>query len=401
MLKLRRASHKMIPEIFELQSEAFGFPVQHFEELLERDPWFEPSNILALFSHNILVSCLQIFPKPVRIGSTSARMGGVGNVATHPKYEGKGYATWLLREAIRLMRAEGYGFSVLFTKIPDFYRRLKWEIASPRYKYVISASKLDSGGSSNFQVGTLQEDDLAAVMQMYEAVNERRSLSVLRPRECWRRQLDHRLDETERSIVIKNGKHVLAYGRYTMTERRIWVIEAGYSPGPNPRKALRELLSFIGNDALREGRSHISIYMPPDHLLVREVLERGGRDETRDSSGLMIRIISLRNLLEEILPKLNNHILDLSSIRRVRIQTEEETASLLVRDGEIKIVEQKKGDEVYRVRHRVLAQHLTGYLTPLEALKKGLARAKPSVAKFIDTLFKPEKPPYFWRYDRF
>lgn len=401
MLELRRASYEMIPKIFELQSEVFDLPVQHFEELLERDPWFDPSNILVLLSRSRLVSCLQIFPKPVRIGSASARMGGVGNVATLPKYEGKGHATKILREAIQLMRAEGYGFSVLFTKIPNFYRRLKWEIASPRYKYVIPATEVSNWNSGNFQVEFLQRRNLAAVMRMYEAVNEHRSLSVLRPKECWRRQLDHRLDETARSVVIKRGKHALAYGRYIMTERRAWVIEAGYSPDPSSGKALRELLTFIGKDALRKGRSHISVYMPPDHLLVREMHRRGGRDKTKASSGLMIRIISLRDLLERILPESNKRVLDQDFTRRVRIQTEEEATSLAVRGGEIEIVTPRKGDDIYKVRHRVLAQHLTGYLTPLQALEKGLVKAKPSVAKLIDALFKPERPPYFWRYDRF
>ncbi|MEA1904600.1 MAG: GNAT family N-acetyltransferase, partial [Candidatus Hadarchaeota archaeon] len=272
MFKTRRSSRKMVPEVLRFQSEVFGRPVQHFEELLERDPWFEPKNTLVLLSRGRLVGSLQLFPKPVRIGGASVRMGGVGNVATHPGYRGRGHATRLLEETIQLMRDGGYGFSVLFTRISDFYRRLKWEIASPRHKYVISALRACGESSGNFRVDPLRVNDLPAVMKMYEAANERRTLSVLRSRECWRRQLDHRLDETARSIVIKKGKHVLAYGRYKMTKRRIWVIEAGCSPGPDSRTALQELLAFIGKQALSEGRSHISVYVPPDNPLVREVL---------------------------------------------------------------------------------------------------------------------------------
>lgn len=401
MSEIKRASREMIPEILRFQSETFGFPVQHFEELFERDPWFEPKNTLVLLSRGRLVSSLQLFPKPVRVGGASTRMGGIGNVATHPRYKGRGHATRLLKRAIQLMREEGYGFSVLFTKIPDFYRRLKWEVASPRHKYAISALRASSRSSGNFQVAPLRVNDLAAVMKMYEAANERRTLSVLRSRECWRRQLDHRLDETERSVVVKRGKHVLAYGRYKMTERRVWVIEAGCSPGPDSRAALQELLGFVGKHALREGLSHISVYVPSDHLLVSEVLVRGGRDETKIDSGLMVRIISLESLLEEILPELNDRVSDQHFSGRIRIQTEEETTSLVIRSGEIKIAARKKGDDVYKVGNRVLAQHLTGYLSPSQALEKGLARAKPSVAKFVDALFKPKKPPYFWRYDRF
>lgn len=401
MLEIKRASRETIPEILRFQSEAFGLPVQHFQELIERDPWFEPENILFLLSHGKLVSSLQIFPKPVRIGGASARVGGIGNVATNPRYREKGHATRLLKKTIQLMRDEGYGFSVLFTKIPYFYRRLKWEVASPRYKYVISAAKASGRSSDNFQVDPLRVNELDAVAGLYETTNKRRTLSVLRSKECWHRQLDHRLDETARSVVVKRGKHALAYGRYRTTRRRVWVIEAGYSPGPDSRATLQKLLTFVGNHALREGRSHISVYTPPDHPLVREVLTRGGRDETKASSGLMVRIISLRSLLEQILPELNARVSDQRLSGRIRIQTEEEAVSLVIRSGEIKIATQKRGDEVYKIGNRVLAQHLTGYLTPLQALEKGFAWAKPSVAKLADALFKPERPPHFWRYDKF
>jgi predicted acetyltransferase len=401
MFEIKRASRETIPEILRFQSEAFGLPVQHFQELIERDPWFEPENILVLLSHGKLVSSLQIFPKPVRIGGASARMGGVGNVVTHPRYRGRGHATRLLKETIQLMRDEGYGFSVLFTKIPDFYRRLKWEVASPRYKYVISATEASGRNSNNLQVAPLRVNDLDAVAGLYETTNKRRTLSVLRSKECWHRQLDHRLDETARSVVIKRGKHALVYGRYRTTWRRVWVTEAGCSPGPDSRATLQELLTFVGNHALREGRSHISVYVPPDNPLVREVLARGGRDETKASSGLMVRVISLRSLLDDILPELNTRVSDQLLSGRIRIQTEEEAVPLVIRSGEIKIATQRKGDEIYKVGNRVLAQHLTGYLTPLQALERGLARAKPSVAKLVDALFKPKRPPHFWRYDRF
>ena len=57
-------------------------------------------------------------------GSSPLRMGGIGNVCTHPEARGKGYATLMMEDAVRYMTEAGYPISCLFSDVGNrFYHR--------------------------------------------------------------------------------------------------------------------------------------------------------------------------------------------------------------------------------------------------------------------------------------
>jgi len=398
--EIRPATQGEIPEVLRFQAKCYGLPEAHFRELSERDPWFKPENILLLHSSDKIASCLQIFPKPIRIGSASVTIAGVGNVATHPEYRGRGYATRLLERAVELMKDRGYGLSILFTKIHGFYQRLGWGVACPRYKYVIPAAEGRHRDPSEFQVEPLKQDDLNDIMHIYEASNKRRMLSVQRSAECWRRQLSHRLAEEIESVVVRKDGEILAYGRFTATAERLWVIEAGSPRGDKFEAPFRELLEYARARAREKGLNYMSAYIPPDIRLADEILKSGGRDETRSWSGLMARVVSLESLFESILPELNERASDKEISGRIQIRTGEGEIPLKIEPGGVEVAETGTGAP-YRVQQPTLAQHLTGYLLPTQALAHGLAQADAATAKLLDALFETEIPPHFWRYDRF
>jgi predicted acetyltransferase len=398
--EIRPATRDEIPEVFQFQAKCYGLPEAHFRELSERDPWFKPGNILLLRSSDEIASCLQIFPKPIRIGSASVTIAGVGNVATHPGYQGRGYATRLLEQAVGLMKDRGYGLSILFTKIHGFYQRLGWGIACPRYKYVIPAAERGHKDSGEFQVEPLEQDDLNAVMRIHEASNKRRTLSVQRSAGCWQRQLSHRLAEEVGSVVARKDGGALAYGRFTATPKRLWIIEAGSPRGDKFEAPFRELLKYARARARERGLDYISAYIPPDIRLADEILKSGGQNKTRSWSGLMVRVVSLERLFKSILPELNERASDKGISGRIQIRTDEGEISLKIEPGGVEVAKTGSGAP-YRVQHPTLAQHLTGYLPPTRALAHGLAQADAATAKLLDALFETEIPPHFWRYDRF
>ncbi len=398
--EIRPATLDEIPEVFRFQAKCYDLPEAHFRELSERDPWFKPENILLLRSSDEITSCLQIFPKPIRIGSASVTIAGVGNVATHPRHQRRGYATRLLEQAVGLMKDRGYGLSILFTKIHGFYQRLGWGIACSRYKYVIPAAERGHKDSIEFQVEPLEQADLNAVMHIYDASNKRRTLSVQRSMGCWQRQLSHRLAEETESVVVRKDERPLAYGRFTTTAKRLWIIEAGSSRGSKFKAPFRELLKYARARAREKGLNSTSAYIPPDIRLADEILKSGGQDKTRSWSGLMAKVISLERLFESILPELNERVSDKEISGGIQIRTDEGEISLKIEPGGVEIAKTGSGAP-YRVQHQTLAQHLTGYLPPTRALAHGLAQADAATAKLLDALFETEIPPHFWRYDRF
>ena len=73
-----------------------------------------------------LVSCVQVFPRPVRIRGHDVPMGGIGSVFTHPEMRGRGYASKLLEETARRMIERGMETSLLFG-IEPMYPALGWK----------------------------------------------------------------------------------------------------------------------------------------------------------------------------------------------------------------------------------------------------------------------------------
>ncbi len=91
-----------------------------FRRYVELDPAFEPRNVWVAERGGELVSCVQIFPRRVRIGGEVLPMGGIGSVFTRPDARRRGVAGALLERAIAAMGESGMVLSYLLAE------RLRW-----------------------------------------------------------------------------------------------------------------------------------------------------------------------------------------------------------------------------------------------------------------------------------
>ncbi len=91
-----------------------------FRRYIEFDPTFEPRNVWVAERGGELVSCVQIFPRRVRIGGRVLPMGGIGSVFTRPDHRRRGVAGALLERVIDAMRGRGMVLSYLLAE------RLRW-----------------------------------------------------------------------------------------------------------------------------------------------------------------------------------------------------------------------------------------------------------------------------------
>jgi hypothetical protein len=70
-----------------------------------------------------------------RVDEAPVRMGGIGSVKTHPRLEGRGYASVALRRAAAILHDEHHvAFSLLVCRdeLLSFYGRLGWKIFGGR-----------------------------------------------------------------------------------------------------------------------------------------------------------------------------------------------------------------------------------------------------------------------------
>lgn len=92
-----------------------------FRRYIELDPAFEPRNIWVAEQGGELVSCVQIFPRRVRIGCQVLPLGGIGSVFTRPERRRRGLAGALLVRVIDAMRERGMVLSYLLAERLGWY----------------------------------------------------------------------------------------------------------------------------------------------------------------------------------------------------------------------------------------------------------------------------------------
>ncbi len=99
---------------------------EFFRRYVELDPAFEPRNVWVAEQQGQLVSCVQIFPRQVRVGGKVLPMGGVGSVFTRPERRTQGLAGALLERAHDSMRERGMLLSYLYAERLAWYGHYGW-----------------------------------------------------------------------------------------------------------------------------------------------------------------------------------------------------------------------------------------------------------------------------------
>jgi GNAT superfamily N-acetyltransferase len=84
-----------------------------------------------------------IFYLNVRTPRGTLRVGSVGAVACHPDYRRRGFATAVVQDCAAKMRKDGAHLGLLGTGIPDWYRRMGWELAGSSCSFAVDAGNAD------------------------------------------------------------------------------------------------------------------------------------------------------------------------------------------------------------------------------------------------------------------
>jgi aminoglycoside 2'-N-acetyltransferase I len=145
-------------EIVELCSRAYN---EDFSSIVQL-PYDQPFHILAHLNGNLISHALW-FTRILNYNGIPLQSAYVEAVATEPAYQGRGYASLLLRQLARAITS--YDIGALSPSDPAFYSRLGWELwrgclfvaskseisPTPEYRVMIlrvpQTPSLDLGGS--------------------------------------------------------------------------------------------------------------------------------------------------------------------------------------------------------------------------------------------------------------
>lgn len=378
---------------------------EQWTELLRLDPGYSPGQTFVVERGGEFVSQVRVTLRQVRLGNQVGLLGGIGDVATHPAYRNRGYASACLEEGLRFMRQAGCCLSALGTGRPSFYRRLGWEIAVPDYRVQVGtqgppAEALDGYGRRRFEL----DRDLPAVMALHHGYNANRLLSVARNEDYWRRQLEFgakqpiggawgflKEDPAAFIVITSRDRSVVAYARARHTEERHEVIEVA----ARDRRAALALLAHLAEQYRH--RREIIISAPPDGLVADVALTDCGGQCTISRSGTMVRIIDLGRLFGLLAPLLTERLrkseLAVTS-GTLRLDSEIGSVSLEWHNGEVAVSPRARGRRrparggIF-LPYRGLTQIVTGYRSPASVLEESgrVGEVTPGQVRALEVFF--------------
>lgn len=137
---------------------------------------------VGLFADDKLVSVVGVYPLPTMVLNREIKFCTVGNVATHPDYEGLGYMNILLNRAMEIVKEEGYDACRLGGDRAR-YLRFGFELCGRNYSYYITTKNtkksLLSGYGKNTSVVEILSSDEAS-LNFARRVYHQNKVSVIR-----------------------------------------------------------------------------------------------------------------------------------------------------------------------------------------------------------------------------
>ncbi len=273
--------------LLDLLEAAFGErPL--FAGYLDFDPELGPEDSLLALAAGQPVACVQIFTKRIRLRGEAVGLGGIGSVATQPKWRHQGLATALLQQAIGEMRRRGMALSLLFAGPRPLYEQQGWLSIPQRYLRVSPPDKLP-GLPENCSIRDFERRDLEALRGLYERYAESLETTTLRTPEYWDGQLRYAGSPDEDFTVAERDGRIIAYARATGAPDARGILEYACTSG-----AELELGSLVLRLATR-GRPLIGPASP-----IEEPLRKlGARTELFRPRSAMWRVLD-RAKLEQL-----------------------------------------------------------------------------------------------------
>jgi len=137
-------------------------------------------NMRVMVEGSEVVSHAAIYFSTLLSGKLFLKVGGIGSVATHQSHRGRGLASMVIKDCIRIMEDAGCHLSVLWSQRHDFYRSLGYETAGSEYLFRIMPANLKHL-SSRCKVVPYSPQYLSAIMDMHD----RETLRTERTKEEW------------------------------------------------------------------------------------------------------------------------------------------------------------------------------------------------------------------------
>lgn len=159
-------------------------------------------NIWALKESGKIVSALAAYPLYFTTSNFNPCAIGIGSVSTDPTHRKRGLSTLLHKQALSYYKNKGFDFSILWTDLFDYYRKLGYELVGEEIVFVIE-NKIDTP-SLSMNIRPYSKNDFEDIYTIY---NKHKN-SPARKKEAFLKNL--LIPDMEILCALKENK-VIAY----------------------------------------------------------------------------------------------------------------------------------------------------------------------------------------------
>ena len=357
-------------------------------------------NILVAFEDGDIVSQVMIYEFQVWIDGARYPTGGLANVVTAPEKARRGYASQMLRAALRWMRDElGQCLSTLYPTVYPLYRGLGWTLADdslyvsgPPVAFRPNVSLPNDPGARLIR-RKAEATDVDTLAPVYEAFARERSGYLDRPRWWWEARVLGLMREDPSWIGLWYGSDgVLAgYIVYSFEGPGVSRLRV-YEVVARRPEAYQDILTFLSA-----------------HNLTRDVVISAGRDvpwrslvanphaiqvEAQDRSNFMIRVVDFPRTISR------RRVMNREELSPVALRVVDESAPWNQGTWRVEIHDQHwsatpdpGSTPDATVDIATVGALLTGFTSVSEAVELGLLQVDDRARPALEALFRTRYPP--------
>ena len=297
-MEIRAARESELDQVVDLNCLAFN-PNQHerYWQYIKGDSSYRLQQTRVVVVNDVVVSTLRIWERRIRIGDSIVTMGGIGGVCTHPKYQGVGYASALMRQTAEYFKTEGYDIGILFTIIPEeFYERFGWT-SLPIEGFNLHINTRDRNETETvYQIKDFNlETDLDTVALIYDISNAHYSGTLSRTRSYWDMEPSRIRNILPTVVAHKNGNPI-GYINYQIDKTGVDIHEVGYLPDhPHVIDSLiHHLLQVCETEDIE---TIFGMFTPKHPFVERLIAEVNTKVNIETHTNMMLYAVSLPTLL--------------------------------------------------------------------------------------------------------
>ncbi|RKU27159.1 hypothetical protein C6497_12060 [Candidatus Poribacteria bacterium] len=297
-MEIRAARESELEQVVDLNCIAFN-PNQHqrYWQYIKGDSSYRLQQTRVVVVNNVVVSTLRIWERRIRVGDSLVTMGGIGGVCTHPKYQGVGYASALMRQTTEYFKTDGYDIGILFTIIPEeFYEKFGWT-SIPIEGFNLPINTTDTNiKETPYKIRDFNlQTDLDAVAAIYDISNAHQSGTISRTRSYWDMEPSRIRNILPTVVALQNGNPV-GYLNYQIDETEVDIREVGYLPDhPNVIDSLiHHLLQVCEPEDIE---TIFGMFTPKHPFVERLIAEVNTKVDITTHTNMMLYAVSLPTLL--------------------------------------------------------------------------------------------------------